>query len=281
MPIKLWNPNKEYKADERAIPKGEFLAMRDNFNRYFGQGDPLQNNLANKAVPVSYRLLRDLLEPLVIPGSNPPHKIGVKIHFGIDGNALKLAFSPIAMVPIAHTDPQEYDLTHGEPWEIVTDGSGNETWQKVVDWDLRWKNELDSPPGTKGYIDKYYDMIRADRDGGSSAQGPSYLEPLRDPCSCIVPWEDELRELERQNRPATGYDPLKSIYIITHSATDFPAGDGGFAGLRHGLCFHIKYNGVEKLDPNQEDPVLPFKYRAADLANPCPPRCKKYTDPNM
>ena len=87
----------------------------------------------------------------------------------------------------------------------------------------------------------------------------------------VFPWAEEVREFYLQNCPGaicSFTTVIKPIALPEASMQD---------RLQHGVAFNFEANGRPLLD--DEDYVLPFKNRAADLGNRCPPRCRDYYSP--
>lgn len=267
----------------KADPKGPQRLLMDHYSGSLRKTDydRLRGNVpdefsglglvgAHPGVIIEWASLNALMDPIDRLSKDMQ---GLKFYFGLDASgALRFAFTKCAMVYVEGTEDTAgyFDLTEhtAEAWELKKQ-AGNSKYrpEKIAEW------------GTAGdpwpaLNTRYYTTVEAKN------RTPKKLEQSKDPNSTILPWDSELLELfydTMAGEPA--FDAAKADIVLTLVANAFDASDGGYAGMRLGVGFHMRYENLDRLDDRRNDPVVLFRFQAADLGNPCPPRCKKYTTP--
>jgi hypothetical protein len=96
----------------------------------------------------------------------------------------------------------------------------------------------------------------------------------------LLPWAAEIDAMFKQTTDGeTGpFRLMLSSVSVVHDASD-----GGSAGFRHGVAFHVEQEVDGSWEPmlNNEDKVSLYHYQAIDYGNLCPPRCRKFSRPRQ
>ncbi len=254
MIINIGRPeNKDNSPDPRkALSKLEYETYRSEFKKRFKlkSGEELNESFDN-----CYVLWSDILlaaeRTEQVPGVGGR---GVMVHFGIEDSELRYGFS---FFPWRESTPTGWLFDPIEFPQFVVEQKRLRPGDDFP-W-ITWKGD-------------YYRNVSALHDTTVDD-----LDQQRDPCSVVMPWESELRELYLQNIKAIGSNLSPHLRVSSVSTLHSDA-DGGCAGYRHGLALNVATkSGATWTNLVQNgDNVSIYNLRALDYGNLCPVRCSYY-----
>lgn len=250
----------------------EYLTLTADFRTHFQLADGAPIAGAEVEMPWAD------LEKLIDPSDTVEH--GFIFHYGLDKGKLVLGLSPVALTP---ADSSATPATYTYPFKVPVHTLG---WHSIAPtatpystWYARYTS---APAPTTG---TYFNVVpsivvRRDDDAGTRYT-PVMLNT--DVEQAMLPYEQELLRLHTENSPPTPTHYTE--YLVIASAAYYNDDTQSYV---HSLCLHIRYRlnadpntAVDALSDREspEDDPTPFKLRAADLGNLCPPNspCGSYT----
>lgn len=177
----------------------------------------------------------------------------VMIHLGLDGNSMAYGFSFVRGTP--SDDGLDY-VDPGAPAHLLTDGElvpiSLEEWQPLHE--------------------AYREYVLVDRGDGHG------FVPLgeNDARAVVLAWDTEIDEMYRMTVQGESgpFRLMLSSVSVRHDTSD-----GGPAGFRHGVAFHVEEEREPDWVPLLDDIdhlVGPFRFKSSDYGNLCPPRCARF-----
>lgn len=271
MPLKIAHRIKIREEVDNSIPLNTFQWGLSNFTVCFSRNG---GSVPGWSDPIAFEWKH--LEALF--PAEPHAPLAIAIYHGLDPATHKLVhgFRVVARKNEndgeCDLDPQLDTLAGDYPTHILQrEAAGGPPFTSVKDR-AHWLP----------YASAYAQEVLVDRVGSGA---PVNINPAHDdPRSVTFAWEDELRLLKEHNMQVF----LNGTYQVVLSNFSLFHGEGytntwfqGPAGLRHGLCFHMRVShdgGVTWEDMlNNADEVSVYMNKGADIGSMCPPRCRRFS----
>lgn len=232
----------------------EFNCVRGEFDkrvRYWDGTNAVAFPMDSTRQVVKWSVLADSVNAM-----NNQNSLGIRIHYGLDDTdptkpALRWALQPMVMVnesQVFYAVSPVSDLL----WVVAKDGSLNlsdtATWQ-------------DGPRA------KYLDNVRLQRDE-TAKHVP--LVPGEDPHSYTFLWEDMGQLCMSNGMP----ELIRINAIASPNVRRFVDNSWYEADWMHRLA--LTAVDQQNADVLSDDPTEGLVKRALEMANPCPPRCRRF-----
>lgn len=242
-------------SDGTAISVEDLDDQRSAFARNFVGATGISLELPDQVV--EWKALADKF-PVGNPGAAHPTN-ALKVHYGYAQN--KFCFGIQQMFVGAPTSG-EYPLVEGPFYEVI---NGQLFLSTLGTW-------------TTQYKEPYLNSVRVSRNGAGAYETLHKAhEPYPDAASMIFPWDWEIWRLFVDNNGGLTTNPEEFRIIFCCAAALYDISDGGPAGYRHGMCMYMERKTAGSYVPLlvKGSPVTSFRFNAADIGHPCPPRCPK------
>ncbi len=226
--------------DRMNVPLSGYTEMTDRFRTNVRHIDG--GALTNPSLEMAWPEFVALFKAPVASGDG----LAVKIHFGLLDHNLTFGISQVYMKNLGGG---EYDLSVLD-YNLVTAG----------------KLAVSSEAVITALTDTYLDNVEVKR---TDSGGFTPLVKGTDPNASIMPYELELKMLIDQNVANHGGSSADYSVVISSLFDNEP----GTNSYIHGIGFHLK-KGSTVLLSNTFSTSAPFLDKLADMAYPCPPRCK-------
>lgn len=225
--------------------------------------------IANPSVSFPWEQLRDKVYYKAPVGFGTQKAIIA--HYGLAADSsFRLGIEIVVLTPDAQGD-----------WDIQQESDLNDRFYIIEDHEMRWmQDKRDWDP----YRERYRNIVYVNR-----AASGDILDALGncDHLSYVMPWQQEVAFLELHNLPPKATTLPRDINVVfsngaqlfTHLVNDGGSDCIPTESLRQVSIIHLE--GLLNDDNHPHQAGRWYHRRGVDLGTPCPPRCKKYIEPNQ
>ncbi|RYD58295.1 MAG: hypothetical protein EOP56_05065 [Sphingobacteriales bacterium] len=252
MPVKI-SANPAGEPDKRAITQDEYDQGRTNFNEHYTSAQT--GEVQGQIIPVSWAAFTNMINSYIAtyPAEVNAGNIAVSFIHCYDTLEEILYYRVKLSVLQPTEDPSVFNLVGPFMWQTIREHNIAPCVHQSSE-DIQYMNNILYLQGPEADVQQL-------------SENPGIF--VR---SMTLPWQNEILQMYVDNG-----SPMNATLNLA-SCTYLDGGTGeALVEWPHGIVLYLSVGGTDLL--NNEDYILPFNHKGADLSTVCPPICHEYIVP--